>query len=218
MKYLFLFLFLFSLPGFGQEDEDKHIRELEAQRQKRMEMAVKLDQSRQQFQNSTLTAIEELKKLGHEEITAASFADEKVVKVMRRLLKNNPLRNFPRYKVKALILEKAKDSYLGTFLSDHPKVLDLFTDILIDTEALPSLMGIFLRKDDLKFYLYIWIGILILGFFIKRLFIPKEWVGWRKVLAGLSVSFLLTVLCLGIFYNMFSDEVGPLLGVVSKHL
>lgn len=218
MKFLLLFLFLFSLPGFGQEDEDKHIRELEAQRQKRMEMAVKADKSRQKIQDSTSTAFEELKKLGHENITAASFADERVVRVIRRLLKDNPLRKFPRDKVKSLILDKAKDNYFGTFLSDHPKVLNLFTDILMDKEALSSLMGIFLRKDDLKLYLYIWIGILILGFLIKRIFIPKEWGGWRKVLAGLSVSFLLTVLCLGIFYNMFSDEIGPLLNVVNKHL
>lgn len=218
MKFLLVIFFLFSLPGFGQEDEDKHLQELEAQRRRQMEMAVKLDESRQNLQNTTYNAVEELKKLGHENITAASLLDEKVVKIVRKLLVDSPIRQMPREKVKALILDKSKDNALGPFLLETPKALDFLTDVLMDKEALPALMGIFLRKDDLKYYFYLWVGFVIFGYLFKRFFVPVEWVGWKSITASIAINLVVAGLCLTVFYRTFNDELDPLLRVIGTYL
>lgn len=218
MKFLLLIFFLFSLPGFGQEDEDKHLKELEAQRRRQTEMAVKLDESRQNLQNTTYNAIEELKKLGHENITAASLLDEKVVKIVRKLLVDSPIRQMPREKVQALILDKAKDNVLGPFLLESPKALDFLTDVLMDKDALPALMGIFLRKDDLKYYFYLWIGIVIMGYVFKRLFVPVEWVGWKEIVAAIVINIVIACICVTVFYRTFNEELDPLLRVVGNYI
>lgn len=218
MKFLLLIFFLFSLPGFGQEDEDKHLQELEAQRRRQMEMAVKLDESRQNLQNTTYNAVEELKKLGHENITAASLLDEKVVKIVRKLLVDSPIRQMPREKMKALILDKSKDNALGPFLLESPKALDFLTDVLMDKEALPALMGIFLRKDDLKYYFYLWVGFVIFGYLFKRFFVPVEWVGWKSITASIAINLVVAGLCLTVFYRTFNDELDPLLRVIGTYL
>ncbi|WP_408096904.1 hypothetical protein ACJVC5_17855 [Peredibacter sp. HCB2-198] len=218
MKFLLLIFFLFSLPGLGQEDEDKHLRDLEEQRRRQTEMAVKLDESRQNLQSSTYNAIEELKKLGHENITAASLLDEKVVRIVRRLLVESPVRQMPREQVKTLILEKSKDNVFGPFLLESPKALDFLTDVLMDKEALPALMGIFLRKEDLKYYFYLWIGIVILGYLFKRLFVPVEWIGWKGIAASLAINLVVACVCLTVFYQTFNDELDPLLRIINNFI
>ena len=217
MKFLLLIFFLFSLPGFGQEDEDKHLQDLETQRRRQMEMAVKLDESRQNLQNTTYNAVEELKKLGHENITAASLLDEKVVRIVRKLLVDSPIRQMPREKVRILILEKSKDNALGPFLLESPKALDFLTDVLMDEEALPALMGIFLRKDDLKYYFYMWVGFVILGYLFKRLFVPVEWIGWKGIMASIAINLVVAGLCLTVFYRTFRTELDPLLRVIGTY-
>ena len=216
MKFLFLILFLFSLPGFGQEDEDKHLQDLEAQRRKQMELAVKLDESRQDLQEKTNNAIDELKRLGHSNITAASFLDEKVVRVIRKLLVNSPVRSLPREQVAELILQKSKGKVFGPFLMNNPKVLNTLVDILKDQEALPSLVGIFLRKDDLKYYFYLWLGIMLLGFLFKKFFFPVEWLGWKLVVATIALNIMIGVISVTIFYNIFHKELSPLVSVVTR--
>ncbi|WPU63889.1 hypothetical protein [Peredibacter starrii] len=218
MKFLLLIFFLFSLPGLGQEDEDKHLRDLEAQRRKQTEMAVKLEETRQNLQNNTYNAIEELKKLGHENITAASLLDEKVVKIVRKILVDSPIRQMPRERVKELILDKAKDNALGPFLLESPKVLDFLADVLMDKDALPALMGIFLRKDDLKYYFYLWIGIVIMGYLFKRFFVPVEWVGWKEILAAIAINIVIVCICVTVFYQTFKEELDPLLRVVGNYI
>lgn len=216
MKFLFLFLFLFSLPGLCQEDENQELQDLEAKRRKQTEMAVKLDESRQNLQNKTLEAVEELKRLGHDNITAASFLDEKVVKVIRRLLVNSPVRDLPREKVRELILDKSKDKAFGPFLLNNPKIVDVLVDILKDKKALPSLMGIFLRKEDLKYYFYMWLGLVLFGYLFKKFFVPVEWLGLKQALATIVINLVIAGLSISIFYNVFKNELDPLLRVIGK--
>lgn len=201
------------------DEDDKLINSLEEDRRKSTEAAVKLDQTKNQMTDAVFNATEELKKLGVESINGASLMDEKVVGVLKKMLEQNTMRSASDEEVRAMILEKSKGTGMEKFLITHPKLTNMFVEVLKDPQAMPSLIGIFLRKDDLKLYAGIWVGLMVLAWLIKKLLYKKNprWTSGKRILVSLLVSLCITATTLTIFYNMFSNELSPTAKIIVKH-
>lgn len=212
-----LILCLLSLPGFGQEDDDKLLEKLEADRKKQTEAAVKLNQVSEKVQTSVLSAPEQLKKLGYETVTPAALLDKKVVKLVQKMMAESTLKNASHEEVRNLILDKAKGKPLEGFLNSSPKIVNCLVDILRDPKALSSMVGLFLRRDDLKLYFFIWLGLMITAWAIKRFAFNKKWPRSKTIVMGLLVSLSATTISLTTFYNFFHAELSPTAEIMVKH-
>ena len=215
LKLLTLILLsLFALPGVSQED-DKLLEDLEADRKKQTEMARALDQGRQNLEGSASNAFEELQKLTKGEISAASLMDKKVVKVLQKVFRENHMQNVPREEVRNMILKKSEGTLAHRYLSTSPKLVYAFVDVLRDKEAMPGLIGIFLRQKDLKLYFFIWLGIMIGGWAIKRFIWSED--SRKSLFKRIGFSLLLTTISLTIFYQMFYQELSPTVNILISH-
>lgn len=201
------------------DEDDKLIDNLEEDRRKSTETAVKLDQAKNQMTEAVFNAPEELRKLGVEQITGASLLDARVVGVMKKMLEQNSMKNASDTEVRAMILEKAKGTAMENFLITHPKVTNTFIEILKDPKAMPSIIGIFLRRDDLKVYGCIWLGLMIFAWLFKKFLFKKKknWSSAQRMLVSFLVSICITITSFTIFYNMFHDEISPTAKIIVKH-
>lgn len=214
MRFLSLVLLSFlSLPGFALEDEDKLLKDLEQERKQQIQAAIQADKARLEM----LDFAEELKKLGYETLEIASFKDDRVVRLVQKVLKQNHLKNVPRNQVMDGIMKQVKGSYWEVFLIDHPWILNALTDLMTDKEALPGLINILIRKDELKFFFYFWLGLVILSFVIRRYFFPEKLDGPMRFTMGLTLTLCLSMISVSIFYNMFKDELTPTIRIFKKN-
>jgi len=211
--FLVLIFCLLSLPGFGQEDDDATIETIEAERRSQAEAAVKINEVSEELKKELSEIPQELKNLGHKTVTAKTLFDEKAMKLLKKTLENNPLVHSSHDEVRKLILDKYEGKPIGNYLANSPKVLDMFVDILRDKKALPSLIGVFSKKDELKLYFYIWLGLLIGSWLFKKYVVKK-----KSFLKTVTLSLLTSTLSLLIFYNMFYDELSPTVEIIAKHI
>ena len=211
--FLVLIFCLLSLPGFGQEDDDATIETIETERRSQAEAAVKINEVSEELKKEISQIPTELKNLGHKTVNAKTLFDEKAVKLLKKTLENNPLVHSSPEEVRKLILDKYKGKPVGKFLADSPRILELFVDILRDKKALPSLIGVFSKKEDLKLYMYIWIGILIGTWLFKKYVVKK-----KSFLKTIMISLLTSAISLLIFYSMFFDELSPTVEIIARHI
>lgn len=199
------------------DEDDQTIDKLEEDRRKSVETALKLEKAKNDLTNVAFNAPEELKKLGYDNINAAALMDEKVVKVVQKMMAQNTFKNVPDDEVKKVIMEKAKGSFMEGYLTNHPKVLNMFVEILKDEKAMSSMVGIFLRRSDLKLYAAFWVGLMILAWLLKKILFKKDWSSGKRMGMSLLVSLCVTATSLTIFYNMFHKEISPMAKIVTKH-
>lgn len=199
------------------DEDDKLIDNLEAERRKSVETALKLEKAKNDLTNVAFNAPAELKKLGYDNITAAALLDEKVVKVVQKMMAQNTFKNTSDDEVRKLILDKAKGSFMEGYLNNHPKVVNTFVEILKDEKAMSSMVGIFLRRSDLKLYAAFWFGLMVLAWLIKKMLFKKDWTSSKRMGMSVLVSLCVTVTSLTIFYNMFHKEISPMTKIVMKH-
>lgn len=218
MKSLFFIFFLcLSLPGFTQEDDEQMIEKIEEERKKQAETAIKLQKTQDDIKNAAFDAPEELKKLGYETVDAVAMMDEKVVKIVKKMLEQSTLKNSSEADVKKLLLDKYKGGAAGDFLANNPRITNFFVDVLRDEKALSSIVGIFLRREDLKLYACIWLGFMMLGWLFKKIFFKKKWSRVTATLMGLIVSLSVTAISLTTFFKIFEEELTPTTEILVKH-
>jgi hypothetical protein len=195
MKLLLVLIFcLLSLPGFGQEDDS-------------------LSEATSHTPEAVPNISDELQKLGHNSVDGAVLLDDKALELIKKALKNNPLQNSKPEEVRKLILDKYEGKPIGKFLEKSPRVLDTFVDILRYKKALSSLVGIFSRKEELRIYMYFWLGLLI-GTWLFKKYIVKE----KSFLKSIIISIFTSLLSLLVFYSMFYDELSPTVNIIAKHI
>ncbi len=218
MKVLILVLLsLFSLSGPAQED-DELLNELEADRRKQMEAAVKLNQAREGLAKEVESIPDQLKKLGFEKIDANALMNPEVVGLVQKMFKDSGLQKKPPKEVRDLILENVKNISLGRFLMNNPRVMDCIVDIVRDQNAMSSLVGMFLRKDDFKIYGGMWICLFILSWLFKKIVFGKDWSGGKRFLMSLMVNICVSCISLSLFYRMFEAELSPTAQIILKHV
>ena len=202
MNVLFcLIMSLFSLPGFSQEE--MFPRGLENKLHAKQKELLKIQQ--------------EMITLGHQEMGAKALMDEKVVKLIQRLFQLNIFKDMPESDVKNLILQKTSRSAVGKLIS-KPKVLNCVVEILRDEKALPSAVGVLLRKKDLKWYGIISLCFILFSGFFKGLFIKKSWSFVGKFIFSVFFAVSVSVVSLSVFYFIFQQELSPVTKIIIKHV
>jgi hypothetical protein len=219
MRFFLIFFICFtSLPGFAQEDDvDSIAKEVELDRAKQVETAKKIDGMNQKALGRIPNISEKLKKLGHESFTAVSMMDERVVQLAKEMLKDSPLPKMSENQVKNFILERSRGSFLEHTLLERPKLLNCLVELLRDERVLSSAIGLMLRRNDLKIYAGIWIGLMILSWLFKQIFFNKKWSRPKVFLLGMIINLIFTSISLTTFYNMFYDELSPGVSIIIKH-
>lgn len=213
-----LFLILLSPGPLGaQDDDEKILNELEEDRKKSTAQAVQMNDMSENVKKQLSSVPQALKQLGESKLNPASLMDEKVVLSLKEALKNNPLKTLPKEEVRSLIFEKIQNQKVKTYLMNHPKILDTWIEILQDDKALPSAVGIFLRKGDLKLYGFIWLGLLIFSWIFKKIFFSKDWTFLHRLFMSILMSLSVSVISFGIFYTMFYDELSPAVKIIVKN-
>ena len=197
------------------QDEDDSVSELENARlesQKKFEAIETVTKPLAE----PLNPMEEIQKLGYQQVGVSALLDPKVLAIIQKNFKDGPLTKLSEAEVSTLILEKAKGSMFEDFLKNSPKVLKMCANLMRDKDALLGLLGILVRKDDLKTYMYISIGIFLFGMFVKHRIIKPKFSAFKKFRYSLTVSLILTSITFYIFYSLFGQELGPTLSVISK--
>lgn len=246
--FLVLFFILFALPGFAQEDNDggggrviiretppseTHetapaaeiipnedevlIQEAEAARLKRMEQVKAIEVVTAPIAEAK-NPIQQIQELGHKQLDAAALMDDRVVVILQDTIRSGAMAKSSDEETKKFLKDKAKGTWAEGLLRRFPKLLSITADIVRSKEAMPGLLGIMLRKEDLKTYGYIWLGIFIFGLFIKGRLVKPKWEYWRRFRWKFTISLILSCLNFGIFYFFFSEELAPTFEIIGKHL
>ncbi len=212
MKYLFLILLSLTGPAWSEGDEEM-LHELEDQKAEQTALVNRIEEAK----NIQLNPIEEIQKLGHKTIDAATLMDDRVVDILQKAMRTTDLHKADPKALREMILTQVEGKPLEKIFKKYPKLLDISVDIFRDKEAIASLIGILKRKDDLKTYGLICIGIMIFGWLIKKKLIDKDWPLFKRLGASFIISLGLSIASLGYFYKTFEAELGPTVRIISKH-
>lgn len=199
--------------------EDDTVDELTRRRVEEAQAATKAHEASEKLKENVFNGPEELAKLGYQTLDAAALMDEKVIKVVQKMMDNSPLKGASRKEVVNLMFEKLQGQPGEDFLRNNPRLLYAFADILRDDKAMPAVIGILARRDDLKIYLFIWLSLLITGMLIKRFYFKKQkkWSPTKQFLMGTALSLSITVISFSTFYNMFEKELSPAGKIIVQH-
>lgn len=242
--FLILSILLLSLPGLGQEEseptqsgkviiretapteerpaapvaveEDADLDELGAIRQKQLEKARLLEMSTDPLKNPLGNPAEQLMKLTKGQISAAMLMDDKIQAALSRMFSEGYMSQGSREETVKLLQKKVEGSFLEKVFLWFPSLLQISVDIVRDAAAMPGLINILKRKDDLKTFGYIWIAIFIFGLLVKSRLIKPMWPFLKRWGYGLAIGLPLNLTTLYIFYSMFSDELAPTLAIMGK--
>jgi len=196
--------------------ENADIAELEALRAAQQKKIKLVEAAAEPLAKPLRNPFEEMKKLGYEQITAAALLDERILAILQTTLKERPVASMSRDKVRALIIKRSTGSKSGNLFEKFPKLLDFAVDFVRDEKAIPGLLGILTRKEDLKSYGYIWLVIFIFGLFVKSRVIKPKWAFKKRLLYSISFSLVLSSASLYIFYSLFSEELSPTLSLIFR--
>ncbi len=228
MKLIVVFI-LVCLPllGFSQDEvnpgvdttaqDEAAIAEIEKardDRQKSMEAVAKVAATTEKVFNPT----EELKKLGFDGINPKALFNSQAIVLIEKIFKEAKMHTLPPEVLREKIMESFKGHPLEGFFRSSPGLVNFFVDILRDEKALVSVLQIFKDKDRLKTYLYIWIVIMFLSYFTRKVFVSKYWGrGWRAV-ASLMFSMTVSVISLSSFCLVFQEEMKPIINIVKRYI
>lgn len=218
MKFFFLLLLsLITLSGFCQEEDERVLAEIERERAKQVEKALEVERAKDQVVNQTTQVAEKLKEAGAKGLESVDLMDDKARAAIKKLLQENGFSNLDRDLVKELIMAKARGKPLGHVFERIPTLLEIIVDVMRSKEALPGLIDILDRKEDLKLYFYYCLGFFVLGFLIRRYLFKKEWGLFRRLSMRLALTLCLSILSIMTFYSMFEIEMKPTWMIIKNH-
>lgn len=146
--------------------------------------------------------------------TADVLRDPKLRQSLIKAFEINPLAKMPPGEIR----EHLKKSHLGPLFKSYPQSLDFVTALMLDAKAMPQLVKILERSEDLRNCLIAALVMMVLVMFAKSKLIPKKMAWWKKFLASASLSLLLMCFSTGLLLVVFSDELGPTLRVAWETL
>ncbi len=197
--------------------EDPDIREIEEARLKNQQKMKGLEAVTKPLAEPALNPLQEIQRLGHKQIDAAALLDDKVLAIIQKVLRTGVLSKLSKEEVRTMIMAKFKGSMWEGFFTKFPKMLNIAVDLMRDKDALAGLVGIMVRKSDLKDYSYIWIVIFLFGLFVKSRIIKPKWPFFKRFRYSLVVSLILSAVSIYLFYSFFSEELGPTLAVIANN-
>jgi hypothetical protein len=208
LKLLILLLTLLPSLGISQgEDHEELADQMNEDRRRQMEKAITLHETSEKIKENSLTSLKEL-----------SLLDDRAIEGMQKVIEDSQISAQHRDVVKGIIIGKAKGKPLEKVFEYFPVLLEISVDVVRSKEAMSSLLNIFRRKEDLKLYGYVWLGIVILSFFIKRYLFPKSMGFFKALFIRGTFNILLMAGSFLIFYSIFEHELDPLLRIIGHHL
>jgi hypothetical protein len=160
---------------------------------------------------------QQLLKLTKGQLTALSLTDEKVLALVSRLFAEGQLNQGPREETRKFLQEKVKGSWGEKIFELFPSFLEIATDILRDTQAMPGLIKIITRKNDLKNFFYIWLSIVIFGILIKGKVKKMKTSPKSKAIMKMVLNLMLSLSSMAVFYSLFKEELTPSLRIMAQH-
>ena len=198
-------------------DEAVQDREKQLEKIKQIQKPLGIGADEAPVESGPVSGEDELRKLGYDSLTPKALMDERVLALLQKQLKQAGLSKLTDQEVKTLITDKTKDSFWGRTFTKFPKMLQTAADIVRDAEALPGLVGILVRKKDLKDYGYIWVVIFIFGLFIKSRINQSHWSFGPRFAVKTVFSLGLTFISFYVFYSFFEVEITPTLKIIGKN-
>jgi hypothetical protein len=239
MIFLLLTLLTFAGPGFGQvtvydvngsavpepvapvkaePEDDAGVGELERQRRIQIENALKMDESRKQLIEQTTETVEGIEEASVNTIRDIGKLDDKAIDTILKNIKMADLSSRSAPLVRKQLFEQSQGKPLGRIFAQFPVTLDVMVDLIRDKQALPGLVGMLKRKNDLKNYGFFVLFVAIMSFLIRRFVFPKHWSGGTRFMMGLLLSLAGMTLTFGVFYISFKTEVAPAVAIVLKRI
>jgi hypothetical protein len=189
MKYLLLLLCLFFIhPGLCQDDEliiEKQIHAASFQEAIPMKIDMK------------------------------TLMDPKMMEMLKHFIKESKVQELSPEVMKKMIMEKVKDKPMEKIFLRFPRLLNIAAAVMIDKEALPALLGILPRQDDLKFFALCSLGLFIFAFFAKRFFVTKKASFFKRLWITIGVNTMVSTVSLGFFFYLFHAQLWPTLKVIA---
>ena len=144
----------------------------------------------------------------------SNLMDTKMKAQLSEMMKNNPLASLPREEIESRLELSFEGKPLGKMMKKYPKLKTLFVETARDEKALPSLISIVNKPEEMKHY-GITVAVIFLVAFILNLLNSKgnllKRIG-KKLALGIG-SFLCNI---GAFYFFFHQEIDPTLNVVKR--
>lgn len=198
-------------------EEDAELAELEAIRQKQLEKAKMIEKTTDPLKDPLGNPAEQLMKLTKGQVSAAMLMDDKIQAALSRLFSDGYMSRASREETVKLIQTRAKGSFFEKLFRWFPSLLQISVDVIRDAQAMPGLIKIMGRKDDLKTFGYIWLAVFIFGMLVKNRLVKPKWPFLKRRLYSFCISFPLNIVTIYVFYTMFSQELAPTLAIVAKH-
>ncbi|MFL5786383.1 MAG: hypothetical protein ACJ76H_17320 [Bacteriovoracaceae bacterium] len=210
-----IFLALLSFPGFTQGEgsagtdpvhaDEKVIEEMHTAHEKRLNSIQKVQDFTQSIPEPPT-------------FDASSILNMEKLDEMEKLLKEAKMSQVPPEEMRMKILEQFRGHPLENFIRSSPRLQNFMVDFMRDDKALINAVHIFKDRQRLKFYLYIWIGIMFTAYYTKRLFISKFWPKAARNFAALLFSLTISLITMSSFCLVFEAEMKPIIALVKKYL
>jgi hypothetical protein len=207
-KLVILFIFIMSLGcnlTYAQDDLEEQFDETATELQG-------LSQSEIEAALNDPTA---QKKDGLKDSFVSSMMTGVMKQVIDDFLKENPFSKMPRDEVKAMISIQTQNLPVKKVFDNNPKLLDMLVDWLRDTKALPRLLGIANKPQEVKIY-----GIIVLCVFIFSFVLNlanSKGNLFKRILRKLAIFFGATAINFATFFIMFKEELKPTLEIIFKY-
>lgn len=148
-----------------------------------------------------------------------SFVSGMMTGVMKQavnqFLKENPFSKMDRQEVKSMIEVKTSGLPVSKIFKKNPKLLDMFVDWIRDEKALPKVIGIVNKPDEVKTYSIIVIVIFIISFMLNVM--NSEGNLFKRILKKMAIFSGAFIINIGAFLFIFQDELKPSLDIVFKY-
>lgn len=201
-----------------EDDVEALVNEIEAQKKKQAEMALAIEKSQEDFKNVGNGTLAEIQKTGKISLEHMKNMDDATLKFLQNYLSQGHMAKLPEEQVRAMIMGQVKGKPVEAIFTKFPILLDMYVDYVRDPKAMPGLLQILRKKDVLKLFAYIWIGLFVLSLLIKFFMFPKKWTGFKRLSASIALNFGFLTISFGLFYFMFKQEITPLLNIISKRI
>lgn len=191
MKFVFLLVFsLISLSGLAQEESS----------------------------SEPYNIAYELHKAGFKTLEARDLLNEKVIRIIKRAIRENELGKQSKEMRRAIVMGSVKGQPAEKFFKRFPLALNIMADMVADKRAVPGLLDILLRRDDLKTFGWISLTLVVFGFLVRRFFISKKDGFFKRFLIKTCLSIVVACTSFSIFYMMFEREISPTIQIIKANL
>lgn len=229
-KFLLVLLFIYSssfvLPNvYGEteeENKDQVLREYEERKSEDQEFR-EIEQMSKDIQDLSPINVEQATSNQEPYIGDGKIKDSYLSTMMNgmmkemisKYLKENPFSKIPRDEVRSMIKIQTESLPVGKVFEKNPKLLEVFTDWLRDQVAIPKLVGIVNKPEQVKIYGIVVIAVFIISFIFNLL--NNKGNLFQRILKKLFIVFCAFTVNLAVFYFLFQPNVKPTLDIILKY-